>query len=168
MTLFRLVSPDAMVMEERGTSKRFAKNSIQASFARPSTGGAVKANFIASPTSPIMAFLLARGWTLTAKLTPAAVSRIGIMNSDFTTESQKHRELQPSDPADNVEAGESILPKIISTDLSVTLCLCGDLSARPHPKNCRSHAHAGRALLNGNFKIVRHPHRKRVHINGGQ
>ena len=41
MTLRRLFWPDAMVTEERGTFKRFAKNSMQASLARPSTGAAV-------------------------------------------------------------------------------------------------------------------------------
>jgi putative flippase GtrA len=76
-----------MVTEERGTAKRFAKNSMQASLARPSTGGAVKASFSASPTAPVMAFFLARGWTFTAKATPADVSRTGIMAFDFTTES---------------------------------------------------------------------------------
>src|ERR1700731_4400130 len=91
ITLFRLVSPDVIVMEERGTSKRFAKNSMQASFARPSVGGAVKASFIALPTSPIRAFFLARGFTLTAKVAPAGVSRIGITNYNFTTESQSCR-----------------------------------------------------------------------------
>jgi hypothetical protein len=75
----RLVSPDAMVTEERGTSKRFAKNLMQASLARPSIGGAVKANFNASPSSPMTAFFLARGCTLTAKLRPAGVWRIGII-----------------------------------------------------------------------------------------
>src|SRR5579863_2626632 len=93
MTLFRLVSPDAMVTEERGTAKRFAKNSMQASLARPSTGGAVRASFSASPTAPVMAFFLARGCTLTVKATPAEISRTGIMVFDFTTESQSHREL---------------------------------------------------------------------------
>jgi len=47
---------------------------MQASLARPSTGGAVKTSFSASPTVPVMAFFLARGWTFTAKATPADVS----------------------------------------------------------------------------------------------
>jgi len=76
---------------------------MQASLARPSTGGAVKASFSASPNSPVMAFFRARGWTLIAKVTPTAVSRIGIMNSNYTTESQSQRELQPSDLKDSVE-----------------------------------------------------------------
>ncbi len=130
ITLFRLVSPDAMVTEERGTSKRFAKNSIQASFARPSTGGAVKASFSASPNSPVMAFFLARGWTLIAKVTPTAVSRIGIMNSIYATESQRHRELQPSELADSVEV-QRIPAALIS---SVTPCLCGDYLLGLSPK----------------------------------
>lgn len=71
MTLFRLFWPDAMVTEERGTLKSFAKKSIQASLALPSTGGAVSATFSASPSSPVMAFFLARGWILTAKVAPA-------------------------------------------------------------------------------------------------
>ena len=59
---------------------------MQASFARPSVGGAVKASFIALPTSPIRAFFLARGFTLTAKVAPAGVSRIGITNYNSTTD----------------------------------------------------------------------------------
>jgi hypothetical protein len=78
ITFRRLLSPDAMVTDERGTSKKFAKNSMQASFARPSIGGAVKDNLRASPISPVMAFFLARGWTFTAKVTPAGVCWIRI------------------------------------------------------------------------------------------
>ena len=90
MTLFRLVSPDAMVTEERGTSKRFAKNSMQASLARPSTGGAVKASFSASPIVPVMAFFLARGCTLTAKAN--ACRRIANRNHQFRFHHRVHRE----------------------------------------------------------------------------
>ncbi len=59
-----------MVTEDRGTFKSFAKNSMQASLARPSTGGEVRESFQASPSSPVIAFFLARGWTLTANVTP--------------------------------------------------------------------------------------------------
>src|SRR5882757_579573 len=62
IALFRLFKPEAMVTEERGTFKRFAKNSIQAWLAFPSTGGAVRDSLSASPTSPVIAFFLARGW----------------------------------------------------------------------------------------------------------
>src|ERR1700747_1298268 len=61
ITLFRLASPAAIVMEERGTFKSFAKKSMQAALALPSTGGAVRDSFTASPTVPVMAFLFARG-----------------------------------------------------------------------------------------------------------
>src|SRR5689334_10841449 len=74
MTLFRLPAPDAMVMEDLGTFKSFAKNSMQASLARPSMGGVVRESLMASPSSPVMAFFLARGWTLTTKLTASSVS----------------------------------------------------------------------------------------------
>ncbi len=47
---------------------------MQASLARPSTGGAVSASFSASPTTPVMAFLRARGCTFTWKVAPAGVS----------------------------------------------------------------------------------------------
>jgi len=70
MTLFLLLWPEAMVTEDCGTFKSLAKNAMQASLARPSSGGAVRATFRASPSSPVIAFFLARGWTLTAKLTP--------------------------------------------------------------------------------------------------
>src|SRR5579863_4539439 len=76
MTLLRLVWPDAMVTEDRGTFKSFAKNSMHASLARPSTGGVVKETFRASPSSPVMAFFFARGRTRTEKETPSDVSRI--------------------------------------------------------------------------------------------
>jgi len=74
ITLFRLLWPDAMVTEERGTFKSLAKNSMQAALALPSTGGAVSATLRASPTSPVRAFFLERGWTLTAKVAPLDVS----------------------------------------------------------------------------------------------
>ena len=70
ITLFRLLSPDAILTEDRGTFKSFAKNSTHASFARPSTGGVVSESLIASPTSPVMPSFCARGCTFTAKLTP--------------------------------------------------------------------------------------------------
>jgi hypothetical protein len=79
MTLLRLLWPAAMVIEERGTSKSFAKNCTQASLARPSIGGAVSATLRAPPTSPVMAFFFARELTLTAKVAPLGVSRIAIM-----------------------------------------------------------------------------------------
>jgi len=67
ITFLRLRSPDAMVTEDGATFKKLAKNSMQASLARPSTGGAVKDSLSASPRSPVMAFVFARGWTLTTK-----------------------------------------------------------------------------------------------------
>jgi len=73
MIFARLLSPEAMVTEDRGSFKSFAKNSMQASLARPSTGGAVRLTLRASPTSPVTAFFFARGWTLTANVTPASV-----------------------------------------------------------------------------------------------
>jgi hypothetical protein len=50
-----------MVKEDRGAFKSFAKNSIVASFALPSTGGAVRKSFRAPPSSPLISFFLARG-----------------------------------------------------------------------------------------------------------
>jgi hypothetical protein len=55
----------AIVTDDRGTFKNFAKKAMQASFARPSTGGAASASFMALPIVPVMAFLRARGWTFT-------------------------------------------------------------------------------------------------------
>jgi len=43
---------------------------MQASLARPSVGGDVRDSLSASPSSPVMAFFFARGWTLTANVTP--------------------------------------------------------------------------------------------------
>src|SRR6476646_8281156 len=77
--LFRLVSPLAMVTEERGIANKSAKNSITAWLALPSTGGAVSASLSASPTTPVIAFLRARGWTFTEMPIPLAVSCRGIM-----------------------------------------------------------------------------------------
>src|SRR6266446_8356719 len=70
ITLFRLLWPAAIVTDERGTFKSFAKKSMQASLALPSTGGAVSESLSASPTCPVIAFFFARGCTLTAKVTP--------------------------------------------------------------------------------------------------
>src|ERR1700727_2956000 len=79
ITLFRLVSPAAIVTEERGRFKSFAKRSIQAALALPLVGEAVREIFSASPISPVIAFFLARGWTLTAKVVPASESQTGII-----------------------------------------------------------------------------------------
>lgn len=48
-------------MDERGMRKSLEKNSMQASLALPSTGGAVIDNLRESPISPVIAFFLARG-----------------------------------------------------------------------------------------------------------
>src|SRR5205807_8584856 len=80
-----------MVTEERGTSKAFARKSMQASLARPSTGGAVRASFRASPISPVMPFFLARGWTLTANVAPDGESLMGITRTS-TAEAWRHGE----------------------------------------------------------------------------
>ena len=61
ITFVRLVWPEAMVTEDRGSFKSFAKKSMHASLARPSTGGEVRETFKAFPSSPVMAFFLARG-----------------------------------------------------------------------------------------------------------
>jgi hypothetical protein len=81
MTLFLLLWPEAMVTEDRGTFKSLAKNSMHASFARPSMGGVVKETLRASPISPVMAFFFARGRTFTAKLTPSSNSWIASMKT---------------------------------------------------------------------------------------
>src|SRR5689334_6992144 len=91
ITLLRLVWPPTMVTEARGTFKNSAKNSTQAWLALPSTGGAVSDSFNAWPKMPVIAFLRARGWTLTAKVTPAGVSRTAI------TDSFHHRGTRNSD-----------------------------------------------------------------------
>jgi hypothetical protein len=78
MTFLRLVWPAAIVTDERATFKSLEINSIHASLARPSTGGEVKESLRASPSSPEMAFFLARGWTLMAKVAPCGVSFTGI------------------------------------------------------------------------------------------
>src|ERR1700682_204849 len=83
ITLFRLVWPAAIVTEERGRFKSFAKNSMQAALALPSTGGLVMASFSASPTSPVIAFFLARGWTLTAKVIPLDEFLIAIIERRY-------------------------------------------------------------------------------------
>lgn len=71
-------------MEERDTFKSFAKNSMQAALPLPFTGGAARESFRASPTTPVTAFLLARGCTLTTKLTLSPDSCKGIKGS-FST-----------------------------------------------------------------------------------
>jgi hypothetical protein len=63
-----------MVTEDRGTFKSFAKNSMQASLARPSMGAEVIESLSAPPNSPVMAFFLA----LNRNVTPLLDSRMGI------------------------------------------------------------------------------------------
>src|ERR1700674_409331 len=93
ITFVRLLAPDAMVTEERGTFKSFARKSVQASLARPPTGGAVNESLSASPTSPVIAFFLARGWTLIVKVTPDSLSWIGSIERlhHRVTETQRNR-----------------------------------------------------------------------------
>jgi hypothetical protein len=91
-TLFRLVSPAAIVTEERGRFKSFAKKSMQAALALPSTGGEVMESFRALPTSPVMAVFLARGWTLMAKVVPVGEFLIFTIEKNF--HHRGHREPQ--------------------------------------------------------------------------
>ena len=85
ITLFRLVCPAAIMTADRGTRRTSEKNSMHASFAFPSTGGAFKATFNASPNSPRIAFRFERGWTLIANVTPDAVSLIAITSYMIST-----------------------------------------------------------------------------------
>src|SRR3954468_9094662 len=61
ITFRRLVSPAAIVTDERATFKSLARNSMHDSLARPSIGGEVRDSLSASPSSPETAFFLARG-----------------------------------------------------------------------------------------------------------
>ena len=83
--LFRLVWPAAIITADRGTRRSSERKTTHAAFAFPSTGGAAKATFSASPTSPRIAFFFARGWTLIANVTPAAVSLIAITSYMIST-----------------------------------------------------------------------------------
>src|SRR5712692_37010 len=158
---FRLVSPDAMVTEERGAFKRFAKNSMQASFARPSTGGAVRDSFRASPSSPVMAFFLARGWTLTAKVTPAAVSWIGIINFELSPRRHGVTKLGNPRPERNTTTGVHWLP-------TSSLYSASSVGSSPWAENRCPHTDASRGFFNRDFEIVRHAHGEHVHADGGQ
>src|SRR5258708_28899924 len=99
ITLIRLVWPAAIVTEERGRFKSFAKNSMQASFALPSTGGAVRASFSASPTSPVMASFFARGWTLTAKVIPLGEFLIATIERRYHRGTQRYHRGAQGKPA---------------------------------------------------------------------
>src|SRR6185437_9059132 len=71
-----------METADRATRSVSAKNSMQASFARPSTGGAVNATLSTSPSSPTMPLRRAFGCTFTLKRTPSAVCSTRIMLHD--------------------------------------------------------------------------------------
>jgi len=75
MALFRLLGPETIVNEERGWPKSSARNSMQASLARPSAGGASTASLSASPVCPTIAIRRALGWTLTLRTIPCRFSR---------------------------------------------------------------------------------------------
>ena len=62
-SLFRPVSPRIMDTDDFGTEKSRAMNSISASLALPSTGGAASATASAPLRSPFILFLAARGVT---------------------------------------------------------------------------------------------------------
>ena len=152
--------PDAMVTDERGTFKRSAKNSIQASLARPSMGGAVNVSFSASPSSPVMAFFLPRGWTLTVKTTPDSHSRIGIIEwlSPRSHQGSEKTSKTPTIGSSLCSSVPSVVKLLSVLHLCVPLCPLW-LSCCSFSKNCRPHAHARRAFLDRHFEIVRHAHR---------
>src|SRR6185312_10435314 len=141
ITFLRLLRPDAMVTEDRGTFKRFARNSTQAALALPSTGGAVKDSFSAPPSSPVMAFFRARGWILTAKVMPSGPFSIDNMQTDLPRRTQRtpRKAWKPSLRASPCP------PWLMPFPLSEDGC---------------AHTHAGRTFFNCNFKIVRHAHRQ--------
>ena len=149
ITLFRLVSPAAIVTEERGRFKSFAKKSMQASLALPSTGGAVRASFIASPTSPVMAFFFARGWTLTAKVAPLGEFFIAAIERLYH---RGHRGTQ-GNPAMLTEQnlkrrGRRGTRRYAEENLSSL------------PEDRCAYAHTRCSLFNCYFEIVRHAHGK--------
>src|ERR1019366_2720568 len=141
ITLFRLVWPAAIVTEERGTFKRFAKNSMQASLALPSAGGAVRESFRASPTSPVMAFFFARGWTLTAKVAPLGESFIAAIERLYH---RGHRGTRGNP----------------TSFLAIPLCSSVPLWSTffSLPEDRGPDAHAGCSLFDRDFEIVRHAH----------
>ena len=67
ISLVRLVAPVTMRTRERGTPASSAKKRTHSSLALPSTGGAARSSFQASPSRPVRAVRLARGWTFTVK-----------------------------------------------------------------------------------------------------
>jgi len=72
-------APPVILTAARETFKRSASKRQSASFARSSTGGAVRANFQrAHPISPAIVSRLARGCTRTLKLTVSPCSLISI------------------------------------------------------------------------------------------
>jgi len=92
ITFLRLFWPDAILTEEHCTFKRSAMNSMQAWLARPSIGGVVSDSLSASPSSPVMAFFLARGWILTAKVAPDGVSWIVTIKKSSPQKAQRFAE----------------------------------------------------------------------------
>src|SRR5687768_12174176 len=68
-SLLRLASPPAMRTAERGTSSRPASSLTSASLAAPSTGGAARRTFSASPWRPTTSLRDARGCTRTENRT---------------------------------------------------------------------------------------------------
>jgi hypothetical protein len=136
-TLFLLFWPEAMVTEDRATFKKSARNSMQAWLARPATGGAVRDSLRASPSSPVMALVLARGCTLTENVAPPEVSWIEIIEAICHGGQRGY-------------GGSSGFFVLTSSPGSVY---------RPLAKDGGSYPHAGRAFFDGNFEVVRHAHR---------
>src|SRR5580658_7962296 len=78
MRFVRLFSPATILTAAIGTFKQSASTLRSLSFARFSNAGAVSRTFRASPYAPSIAFLLPRGITRTAKITPPSRSTISI------------------------------------------------------------------------------------------
>ena len=92
-----------MRTRDRGTPASSAKNRTHSSFALPSTGGAARSSFHASPNRPVSAVRLARGCTFTVttrhatfarKIRDPAATRVSTTSKAIASSSQSW--LEPS------------------------------------------------------------------------
>ena len=103
--LFRPCSPEIRAIDRRGRSSVVASSSTIASFAAPSTGGALTRTSSAPSRIAPMPGRDARGLALTSSSTPPGTSRTGSATARLPSSGRGTRRCRPRGPAPRRRAG---------------------------------------------------------------
>jgi len=133
MTLFLLAWPEAMVTEDRGTFKSFAKNSMQAALALGRRSGQGQFQRIAQFASDGILFR-------------SRVNFYGEGDSTGVFVDQKHNSLQSHSQRQREKPSQR--KTVMDSSVSLWLIFCS------FPEDRRPHTHASRPFLDRHFKVV--------------